>query len=326
LWHEVSRHKHEFHRLGGESVRGASGTIARVTSPAPDFRCAAASLLDTEPMGGTAPDEGAWLFVEYAGAWGRKAVAESRLPDDVREFLDGLDGIRVQLVRRHGGVSGPGVRVFTARLGAEPGVWSAVLADVAEVPTLDLARPDADPRLTAYDAPLWLVCTNGRRDLCCAETGRPVAAALAARWPDATWETTHLGGHRFAGTLLALPSGYALGRLDPGTAVTACKELEAGRLPLDVVRGRAGLPGAAQVAELHLRRELGLADLDDIAHVLDATVEDVDGHSVTLDAAGTTYVVRVRAADGEPRRQSCGDPKTKAARVYEIESWGKPDA
>ena len=73
-------------------------------------------------MGGTAPDEGAWLFVEYAGLWGRKAVAESRLPDDVREFLDGLDGIRVQLVRRHGGVSGPGVRVFTARLGAEPGV------------------------------------------------------------------------------------------------------------------------------------------------------------------------------------------------------------
>jgi hypothetical protein len=205
-------------------------------------------------------------------------------------------------------------------------VWTTVLADATDLPTLDLSRPDADPRLTAYDAPLWLVCTNGRRDLCCAETGRPVAAALAARWPDATWETTHLGGHRFAGTLLALPSGYALGRLDPGTAVTACKELEAGRLPLDVVRGRAGLPGAAQVAELHLRRELGLEDLDDMAHVLDATVDDVDGHTVTLDAAGTTYVVRVRAADGEPRRQSCGDPKTKAARVYEIESWGKPDA
>ena len=183
-------------------------------------------------MGGTAPDESAWLFVEYAGPWGRKAVAESRLPDDVREFLAGLDGIRVQLVRRHGGVSGPGVRVFTARLGAEPGVWTTVLADVAEVPTLDLARPDADPRLTAYDAPLWLVCTNGRRDLCCAETGRPVAAALAARWPDATWETTHLGGHRFAGTLLALPSGYALGRLDA----------RHGRHRVQGARGRSAAP------------------------------------------------------------------------------------
>jgi hypothetical protein len=308
-----------------------------VTSSAPEFRCAATSLLDAEPMAGTAPDERDWLFVEYAGPWGRKAVADSRLPEDVREFLGGLDGIRVQLIRRHGGVSGPGVRVFTARLGAGSGVWSTVLADVAELPTLDLARPDADARLTAYDAPLWFVCTNGRRDVCCAETGRPVTAALAARWPDATWETTHLGGHRFAGTLLALPSGFALGRLDAGTAVTACKELEAGRLPFDVVRGRAGLPGAAQVAELHLRRELALEDVADVTDVTDAaggtdvadvaggtdvTVTGIDGHTVTLDAAGTAYAVRVRASDGEPRRQSCADLKMKPARVYAVESWG----
>ena len=71
-----------------------------------------------------------------------KAVAESRLPDDVREFLAGLGGVRVQFIRRHGGVAGPGVRVFTARLGAEPGVWTTVLADAAEVPTLDLSRPE----------------------------------------------------------------------------------------------------------------------------------------------------------------------------------------
>jgi hypothetical protein len=297
-----------------------------VTSSAPDFRCAAASLLDAERLAGTAPDEGAWLFVEHAGPWGRKAVAESRLPEPVREFLADLDGFRVQLIRRHGGVSGPGVRVFTARLGAEPGVWTAVLGDVAELPTLDLASPDADARLTTYDGPLWLVCTNGRRDLCCAATGRPVAAALAARWPDATWETTHLGGHRFAATLLALPSGYALGRLEPGTAVTAGKELEAGRLPLDLARGRAGLPGAAQVAELHLRRELGLDDVAAVTVRAVAPRTDGDGDEVALEAAGVPYVVRVRTADGEPRRQSCADPKTKPTRVYEVLSWGKPEA
>ena len=72
-----------------------------------EFRCAAASLRDAEPMAGTAPEDGAWLFVEEPGPWGRKAVAESRLPEDVRAFLDGLEGVRVQLVRRHGGVSGP---------------------------------------------------------------------------------------------------------------------------------------------------------------------------------------------------------------------------
>ncbi len=169
--------------------------------------------------------------MEHAGPWGRKAVAESRLPDRVREFLGGLDDVRVQLIRRHGGESGPGVRVFVARLGGRPRVWTTVLDDVAELCDLRVDDPAADPRFTSYDGPLWLVCTNGRRDLCCAEAGRPIAAALSERWPEATWETTHLGGHRFAGTLLALPDGVALGRLDAGSAVDACAALEAGRLP-----------------------------------------------------------------------------------------------
>ena len=31
-----------------------------------------------------------------------------------------------------------------------------------------------------------------------------MAAALTEQWPAQTWETTHLGGHRFAATLLAM--------------------------------------------------------------------------------------------------------------------------
>lgn len=296
---------------------GRSGTIARVTSSPSDFRCGVASLVEHEPMAGTAPTEDAWLLVEYAGPWGRKAVAESRLPDDVRTFLGGLAGIRVQLIRRHGGVSGPGVRVFAAQLGKAARVWTTVLDDVRELLDLDVGAlaAGADLDLTPYDGPLWLVCTNGRRDVCCAELGRPIASAVAARWPEATWETTHLGGHRFAGTLLALPSGVTLGRLHADSAVAACAGLDAGRLPVEVARGRAGLPGIAQVADLHLRRELDLARVDDIA------VEKVDGDEVTLSAAGERFVVLVAETLGQPRRQSCADLKTKPAAVYDVVTW-----
>ena len=163
--------------------------------------------------------------------------------------------------------------------------------------------------------PLWLVCTNGRRDRCCAEAGRPIAAALSARWPEETWETTHLGGHRFAGTLLALPSGLALGRLDAGSAVAACKELEAGRLPLGHARGRAGRPPAVQVAELHLRAEL---DLDDAAP---ADALSVDGDTVVLGIGGADYAVEVGRIRTDPRRQSCADLKTKPGWEYRVRSW-----
>ena len=93
-----------------------------------------------------------------------------------------------------------------------------------------------------------LVCTNARRDRCCALLGRPLAAELAAH-PDAgtaVWETSHLSGHRFAPTFLSLPDGYLYGGPD------------AAERTLDSCRGRSSLPAAAQVAELAVLRHLGV--------------------------------------------------------------------
>lgn len=248
-----------------------------------DFRCSVSSRDGGEPLAGTAPTDTAFLFVEYPGAWGRQAVAESRLPETVRTFLDGLTGIRVQLIRRHGTTSGPGVRVFHA-VATDDGfaVRTAVVPDVDQLPDLDLERD-----LTHHQGALWLVCTNGRRDRCCAEIGRPITAALAARWPEETWETTHLGGHRFSGTLLALPSGHTLGRLSLDDAVGACAEVEAGGVPVELSRGRAGRSGVEQVRELHVLR--GGSPDDEIVEV-----------------------------DGPDRRQSCGDLGTKGTTRFEI--------
>jgi hypothetical protein len=275
-----------------------------------DVRCSTASLADAEPMAGTAPTERDWLLVEYAGSWGRQAVAESRLPADVREHLAAWPG-RVQLVRRHARAPAPGagLGVFTVALGntlgSAPVVRSGVLGRVEDLLTL------TERDLTPYDGPLWLVCTNGRRDRCCAEIGRPVTAALAARWPEATWETTHLGGHRFSGTLLALPSGLTLGRLDADSAVRACEEVEAGRVPVALTRGRAGLDGPAQVAELHLRSAYGLSDV---------ALLDRDGDRVVLLADGERWEVTVSVSAGAPRSQSCGDLRLKAVPVFTVTS------
>lgn len=289
-----------------------------MTATTTDFRCSAASRDDAESMIGTAPTEVDLLLVEYAGAWGRNAISESRLPKHVVAHLDGLTDTRVQLVRRHGGLVEGGVRVFAAHLGATPTVTTAHLDDVADLP--DLTNTDYQP----YGGPLWLVCTNGRRDLCCAESGRPVATALANRWPEATWETTHLGAHRFAGTLLALPTGVVLGRLDPHTAVEACRELEQHRMPgLDLVRGIAGRPGPVQVAEMHVRGRLALSDLDAVTVV--AAEVGPDGARAVLHADGSHHEVRVGTSTGEPRRQSCADLKTKPAQVYAVTSWVRLD-
>ncbi len=225
-----------------------------------DFRCSVASeggagagTAGPEPIAGTAPTEAEWLLVEQSGSWAAKATGH--LAD-----LVARDG-RAQLIRRHGGSAERGTRVFRASLDAPTAVRTVLLDDARDVAAL-AQLTDAD--YTPYDGPLWLVCTNGRRDVCCAERGRPVAAALAERWPEATWETTHLGGHRFAATLLALPSGVTLGRLDAGTALDACARLLAGELPLEVTRGLAGRTPPEQAADLHLRGRHGWTGLADV--------------------------------------------------------------
>src|SRR5690242_2618765 len=111
--------------------------------------------------------------------------------------------------------------------------------------------------LTSYDEPLFCVCTHGRHDACCAERGRPVAAALAAAFPEQTWEVSHIGGDRFAGNMLALPQGLYYGRLDAESSVSVAEGHVAGRLDLDHLRGRSSYAMPVQYAELALRRHLG---------------------------------------------------------------------
>lgn len=271
-----------------------------MSEAAPVFRCSRTSLHDDEPLAGSAPADVRWLLVEQPGAWLPKAADLVALPEGVR--AGAWADARVQLIRRHGGGRTPdGLTAYRADL--ERGTLERTV-----VPSLDaLARarwePDAEP--------LWLVCAHGRRDVCCAELGRPIASRLADRWPQGTWETSHLGGHRFAATLLALPSGVVLGRVGEADAVPAAEALLAGRMPdLAVVRGQAGRPPAAQAAELHVRGTRGLAPLDAVRSVA------VDGDLVHVHLAeGPEVTVRV-SATSTPRRQSCGEAKVKPATSY----------
>lgn len=284
--------------------------------PEPPFRCSRASLLDGEPLAGTAPVERHWLLVEQPGPWEPKAAERSTLARPPGT----ADGARLQLLRRPGGgLAEPGGhRLFRADVHTGA-VETARVADLADLGTLPATAwaPHAEP--------LWLVCTHGRRDVCCAESGRPVAAALAAARPGETWETSHLGGHRFAPTLLALPSGVVLGRIGPDAAVAAADALLAGSLPPaggpggapgDVVRGRAGRSPAAQAAEHAHRAATGEWRLDAVRLVAE---EPAAGATlVTLADAGGEKRWQV-TSEAVARRQSCGSDDLKPAPLFHVE-------
>lgn len=288
---------------------------------APPPRCSELSRQDGEPLSGTAPETSAWLLVEQALPWGREALLESGVDQAVAQELSRRAkavGAKVVLVRRPGSRAndaGPR-RVFAAWVGADSFVQQFQLERDEQLLDLELESLGRGGRLASGEdvsAPLTLVCTNGRRDACCAAHGPPAADALAAARPEETWECSHLGGHRFAPTILSLPSGACFGRLDPAGAVRALTALEEGILDLPHLRGIVGRAEPVQAAEAALRERYGLTRLDD---VMPLGLREVDGAvEVRLRARdGQEHVVRVDRVFGPPRPVSCGGEPESAGR------------
>ncbi|GAB2865678.1 sucrase ferredoxin [Nocardioides pacificus] len=276
------------------------------------FRCAATSLLRDEDLAGTASTVRAFLLVEVPGPWGVDALRDCRLPEDVRTGLGrraGGAGVRVLLIRRPGRPAPTsGHRVFAVHADAvDPWIETTVVGDPAELLTLDLDALAAgrSPGLTPYDASVLAVCTHGRHDVCCAERGRPVAAALAQAHPEETWEVSHIGGDRFAANMVVLPHGLYYGRLDERSALAIAGGHLAGELDLDHLRGRSGLPMPVQAAEIALRRRLGVTRDADVRRLRSRRTDQVTTADFAL--AGGEWTVEVRTTPGDkPRRLTCG--------------------
>jgi hypothetical protein len=207
----------------------------------------------SESSAGTAPEASrAWLLIEHDGPWPAAAV-DAALPEplhDVAMRADGL-GIRVQLIRR------PGRRptadlgeaaVFAGwTVGAEPWLRRVDDVDVLGKQLAGLAVGEVPASFgTPVTTPVFLVCAHGRRDVCCARYGGPLARVLAARYPEQVWETTHVGGHRYAANLVLLPHGLYYGPVDEAAAVEAITSYQQGEVAVGRYRGRAGQPREAQ--------------------------------------------------------------------------------
>jgi hypothetical protein len=89
----------------------------------------------------------------------------------------------------------------------------------------------ADGRPPRFGVPtdqrVVLVCTHGRKDVCCAKLGRPVA-------------------------------------ITPTTVALLAEAVQDRRVVPALLRGRAGQPAAVQAAEFHVRGRLGIHRLDGV--------------------------------------------------------------
>lgn len=166
-----------------------------------------------------------------------------------------------------------------------------------------------------------LVCTHGRRDVCCGALGTTLAAELLADTDIAkagyqVGRTSHTGGHRFAPTAILLPEGTMWAFLDADLVSRVARRDGPVEAVLDNYRGSTGLGSPAlQALERVAFGDVGWGWLDWVRSGTDGgagrvtlTGTSPEGESRTWAAEATTRTVPV---------PDCGKPLDQARKTAE---------
>ncbi|MEU6152804.1 sucrase ferredoxin [Actinosynnema sp. NPDC047251] len=256
---------------------------------------------------GTAALMTSWLLVEQPGPWPADALEQTLAAVFEPGRLAGprAAGLRTLLIRRPGkhrrAADAPRTVYLASGVPGNRWLERLEVADLAELASLDLGAlaagiPGHGERV---DGPLFLVCTHGTKDMCCAVLGRPLAGVLGENHPGRAWEVSHVGGDRWAGNLLVVPDGFLHGQLDPGEAALVAKAALSGQVQPDQLRGRTSAPSAwTQYAEIAVRKHLGLRGLDAALGVAERPIESDDGEARVVTVQGMDHLYEVTVHRG----------------------------
>jgi hypothetical protein len=236
------------------------------------FYCSELSARSGERVFGTASTGEVWLLVEYPFAWGARAMESSALAPAIKEhfaaLLKAIPRSRLLFVKQDS-VCREDFNLFVVRSRARsPYAVRLRLTDYKDLLGVNVARIAAGDSTEGGDLtrePLLLVCTHGKRDKCCAKFGNPLYKSLRATGGAAgVWQSSHVGGDRFAANLVCFPHGLFYARVSEAAGARVAAEYARGRIVLENFRGRACFAHPVQAAEYFVRAETGLVGLDDL--------------------------------------------------------------
>ena len=287
--------------------------------------CADVSSEHAESLAATASRVDHWILVEYRGLWDRDVLGGSLLSEELkahlRDQLARLPHSRLLFVKK------PERRPYARRAlffgCSRPGeerFFGLEFDRHDDLVSLDFASALRNGGLPGIpvEHPLLVVCTHGKRDRCCAKYGRPLYDQLRREAPsDWVWESTHVGGDRFAGNVVFLPQALYFGRVEEDDVLRLVDAYRTGRIYLERYRGRASHTFAVQAAERYVRELAGLDGIDDV--ILEGTRRNDGGWTIRLGAGAESYEVDVEHQLGaEPVYLTCGAVTPQQARRYVV--------
>ena len=227
------------------------------------------------PLAGTATRGEGYLFLPVAMRfWGEKALNESWTTQDNLSQLDGLLdlGVRVRLYDPIPG--GPNEAIYYGKEAHSKAV-------TAITRSLSIKMADNPERPSVF------ICTHGKRDQCCALYGQAVFESLkrldlVKSGASHVFRCSHLGGDRFAGSMIFFPSGSMYGSINAKNAVDIMQSELLGRVHHANYRGCVFEEKFMQLARYGLALK-GLADNLDVDIELVSKLEQEDRTTIEVE-------------------------------------------
>ncbi len=285
--------------------------------------CSVRSKKADEQAFGTASMGDAWLLLEYTRPWGTKAFRDSALPNPLKTHLNGvLNSVprsRLLLIKQQPRKVKEPFTLFIVRSHeSSSSILKYEFLEYEQLLELDLAAAltGASPSgATPWGGPLFLVCTQGKRDKCCAKFDIPIYKTIKTLAGESSvWQCSHVGGDRFAANVVCFPDGIFYGHVTEENAELIVKEYDERRILLTNFRGRSCYPFPVQAAEFFARRETGFHGIGDLKFLTYDPLKpnewrvtfrseiDAKVHQVSLRSHLSEFENRLTCSSSEPRR------------------------
>lgn len=296
------------------------------------FYCSQLSRGVEENAFGTASIGGLWLLVEYTEPWGPKALQDSRLSTEVKNYLNQL--IRriprarllfIKQERRHH----PTFNFFIIRarernpfiVKFEMDDYESLRNVYLDVAAVAAGKPTAGG--TILTSPLYLVCTHGKRDKCCAKFGYPLYKSLREERDGIVWQSSHVGGDRFAANLVCFPHGLFYAHMTVDAAREVASRYEQKQMVLEKFRGRACYSYPVQAAEFFIRKETGITGISELRHLSNERLDDNAWRVrfITTGDSKTHEAVIIRRASDFHNYITCSDVEQKSVTQFFMDDY-----
>lgn len=263
------------------------------------FYCSLNARANGEPLIGTATYGDIWFLIEEPSAWGAKAFEESAIPPKVKQHITNFTvagkKVRILLIRQPHRKRSEKRKFFIAITHPlNPRLYEFTLSAIEELLELDLGEiVQGEAPVPQRQEPLFLVCTNGKRDRCCARFGMQVYQRASQITETEVWQSSHIGGHRLGPVMLVFPHGVNYGRVSPDHVEAIIRDYKQGKLYLENYRGMVAYPPQVQAAEHYLRIRSSERNIEAIRP---SEVEVISNNEwdISLDYAGTVYHLHVK--------------------------------